>query len=188
MAATQRQPSDGLLHHSDRGSQYASHDYQQLLGAHRMEVSMSRKGDCYDNAVFESFWSTLKAECATRIYTSRLEARQSTFEYIEVWYNRQTRHSALGFLSPGAFESSLHSRNESTFSGLAHSYDYPLVAYLLLCRAISSRYSLQQARIPSRSRPSLEWPKKVCAGHANVLNPGEPQRARPLRRPPQVLP
>lgn len=104
MATTHRRPGVGVLHHSDRGSQYASQDYQQLLIAHKMVVSMSRKGDCYDNSVMESFWSTLKAECATGIYNSRQEARQSIFEYIEVWYNRQRRHSALGYSSPEIFE------------------------------------------------------------------------------------
>jgi putative transposase len=104
MAAAQRRPGEGVLHHSDRGSQYAAHDYQQLLDAHKMTVSMSRKGDCYDNAVMESFFSTLKAECATGVYASRAEARQTIFEYIEVWYNRQRRHSALGYHSPEAFE------------------------------------------------------------------------------------
>jgi transposase InsO family protein len=93
-----------VLHHTDRGSQYAAHEYQQLLDAHKMTVSMSRKGDCYDNAVMESFWSTLKAECATGVYNSRAEARQSIFEYVEVWYNRQRRHSALGYASPETFE------------------------------------------------------------------------------------
>lgn len=104
MATTQRRPGVGVLHHSDRGSQYAANDYQQLLDAHKMTVSMSRKGDCYDNALIESFWSTLKAECATGIYNSRSEARQSIFEYIEVWYNRRRRHSALGYSSPETFE------------------------------------------------------------------------------------
>lgn len=65
---------------------------------------MSRKGDCYDNAMMESFFSTLKSECATDIYATRSEARQSIFEYIEVWYNRQRRHSALDYVSPEAFE------------------------------------------------------------------------------------
>jgi len=118
MAATQRRPGEGVLHHSDRGSQYAARDYQQLLGAHKMVVSMSRKGDCYDNTVMESFWSTLKAECATKIYSSRAEARQSIFEYVEVWYNRQRLHSAPGYPSPDSFESA-HYRNinESFVSG-----------------------------------------------------------------------
>jgi len=115
MAATQRRPGEGLLHHTDRGSQYASHDYQRLLGTHRMEVSMSRKGDCYDNAVIESFWSTLKAECATGVYASRSEARQSIFEYIEVWYNRQRRHSAIGYVSPEAFEKRHFESNRESF-------------------------------------------------------------------------
>lgn len=104
MAATHRQPGEGVLHHSDRGSQYASHNYQQLLRTHNMVVSMSRKGDCYDNAVMESFFSTLKTEWVRDIYPSRAQARQAIFEFIEVWYNRQRRHSALGYQSPEAFE------------------------------------------------------------------------------------
>lgn len=118
MATTQRRPGEGLLHHSDRGSQYAAHDYQQLVSAHKMSVSMSRKGDCYDNSVIESFWSTLKAECATGVYNSRSEARRSIFEYIEIWYNRQRRHSALGYTSPEAFEKiHFESNRESTKLG-----------------------------------------------------------------------
>ena len=104
MAATHRRPASGLLHHSDRGSQYAAHDYQRLLASHAMICSMSRVGDCYDNAMMESFFSTLKAECATDVYNSRSEARHHIFEYIEVWYNRQRRHSSLGYRSPEAFE------------------------------------------------------------------------------------
>lgn len=118
MAAAHRQPAEGVLHHSDRGSQYASYGYQQLLNAHGMQVSMSRKGDCYDNAVMESFFSTLKSECVTGVYPSRAQARQAIFEYIEVWYNRQRRHSALGYLSPEAFEKShFESTRESFKSG-----------------------------------------------------------------------
>ena len=117
MATAQRRPDRGVLHHSDRGSQYAAHDYQQLLDAHKMVVSMSRKGDCYDNAVIESFWSTLKAECATGIYSSRAEARQAIFEYVEVWYNRRRLHSALGYTSPETFEQRFFESNpESTKS------------------------------------------------------------------------
>lgn len=121
MATTHQRPGEGVLHqlhHSDRGSQYAAHDYQQLLGAHKMTVSMSRKGDCYDNAMMESFFSTLKAECASDVYTSRSEARRSIFEYVEVWYNRQRRHSALGYASPDSFESAHYQNfNESSISG-----------------------------------------------------------------------
>jgi transposase InsO family protein len=104
MAAAQRRPGEGLLHHSDRGSQYAAHDYQRLLSSHNMICSMSGVGDCYDNAMMESFFSTLKSECSTGIYSSRAEAHRDIFEYIEVWYNRQRRHSALGYQSPHAFE------------------------------------------------------------------------------------
>jgi putative transposase len=118
MATTHRRPGEGVLHHSDRGSQYAAHDYQQLLCAHKMEVSMSRKGDCYDNAMMESFFSTLKSECATDVYDTRAEGRQSIFEYIEVWYNRQRRHSSLGYVSPEAFEKRhFESSRESFKSG-----------------------------------------------------------------------
>jgi transposase InsO family protein len=104
MATTRRRPGPGVVHHSDRGSQYAAQDYQQLLSAHHMEASMSRKGNCYDNALMESFFASLKAECARGVFPSRAHARQSIFEYIEVWYNRQRRHSALGYASPDTFE------------------------------------------------------------------------------------
>ncbi len=110
MATAQRRPGTGVLHHSDRGSQYPANDYQKLLNAHKMTVSMSRKGDCYDNALMESFFSTLKAECASGVYNSRAEARRSIFEYVEVWYNKQRLHSALGYASPDSFESA-HYRN-----------------------------------------------------------------------------
>src|SRR5689334_9816193 len=99
-----RQPSEGLLHHSDQGSQYTSDDYLALLTEHHITVSMSRTGDCYDNAMMESFWGTLKAECASAPFASRAAARLAIFDYLEVWYNRQRLHSALGYLSPAAFE------------------------------------------------------------------------------------
>lgn len=105
MALTARQPPQGLLHHSDRGSQYLSYEYQQLLAAHGMLSSMSRKGNCWDNAVAESFFATLKLELAYRSHwRSRTQARSEVFEYIELFYNRQRRHSALGYLSPHQFE------------------------------------------------------------------------------------
>lgn len=104
MALACRQPTDGLLHHSDRGSQYASQAYRDRLKAAGIQASMSRKGNCYDNAVHESFFGTLKGECASERYPSRAAARTSLFEYIEAWYNRRRRHSALGYLSPEQFE------------------------------------------------------------------------------------
>jgi len=105
MALTARQPPQGLLHHSDRGSQYLSYEYQQLLAAHGLLSSMSRKGNCWDNAVAESFFATLKLELAYRSHwRSRTQARSEVFEYIELFYNRQRRHSALGYLSPHQFE------------------------------------------------------------------------------------
>jgi putative transposase len=109
MAITRRRPGEGLLHHSDRGVQYASDDYQHLLQSHDMEVSMSGKGDCWDNAVMESFWATLKTELVHQEhYSTREQARGSIFEYIEVFYNRKRLHSSLGYKSPEAFEASLN--------------------------------------------------------------------------------
>jgi putative transposase len=109
MALRQRHPGMDLLHHSDRGSQYAADDYSRLLAQHAICLSMSRKGNCYDNAVMESFFRTLKAECVYLThYPSRQQARQSLFEFIEVYYNRQRLHSTLGYLTPVAFEA-LHS-------------------------------------------------------------------------------
>lgn len=105
MALVQRRPQTGLLHHSDRGSQYTSRDYQALLQDWGIEVSMSRKGDCYDNALMESFFATLKGECTDRQrWTSHNQARQAIFEYMEVFYNRQRRHSSLEYHSPVAYE------------------------------------------------------------------------------------
>jgi transposase InsO family protein len=109
MAIVHRSPHPGLLHHSDRGVQYASDDYQYLLQSHGMESSMSRKGDCWDNACMESFWATLKNELVNHEhYATRAQARQSIFEYIEVFYNRKRLHSSLGYQSPEAFEASLN--------------------------------------------------------------------------------
>ena len=101
MALGTRCPEPGLLHHSDRGVQYASADYQSQLRERGIRCSMSRKGDCWDNAVAESFFSTLKAELVHQAdYVSRSQARASIFEYIEVFYNGRRRHSALGYVSP----------------------------------------------------------------------------------------
>jgi putative transposase len=105
MAVAHRQPPDGLIHHSDRGSQYASHDYQRLLADHRIVGSMSRRGDCWDNAVAESFFATLKTELVYQSHWStRAAARSAIFEYIESFYNRRRRHSSLAYLSPADFE------------------------------------------------------------------------------------
>jgi transposase InsO family protein len=97
------------LHHSDRGVQYASDEYRLLLQTQGMQVSMSGKGDCWDNAVAESFWATLKGELVNhQRYATREQAKASIFEYIEVFYNRQRLHSSLGYQSPEAFEASLN--------------------------------------------------------------------------------
>lgn len=105
MAVRQRRPTAGLIHHSDRGSQYACDDYRRMLRRYGMVSSMSRKGDCYDNAVMESFFSSMKREWVYgKRYATRQEARADLFEYIEIFYNRRRRHSSLGYLSPAEFE------------------------------------------------------------------------------------
>jgi len=104
MALRTRQPKATLLHHSDQGSQYTSAAYQSSLTDWSIQPSMSRVSNCYDNAVAESFFGTLKAECVTHQFATHAQARTAIFEYIEVWYNRQRLHSSLGYLSPMAFE------------------------------------------------------------------------------------
>lgn len=106
MAIARRLPSEDLLHHSDRGSQYTSDHYITLLKRHHIKLSMSRAGSPHDNAAMESFYATLKTECIDRRYPTRSEARQAIFEFIEVWYNRLRRHSSLGYLSPEQYEQS----------------------------------------------------------------------------------
>ena len=103
MALKRRRPEAGLLHHSDQGCTYASEDYQAILEARGITCSMSRRGDCYDNAVMESFFSTMKSELADR-FASFSEAKMELFDYIEVFYNQRRRHSTLGQISPAAFE------------------------------------------------------------------------------------
>ncbi len=106
MALLQRRPVEGeLICHSDRGSQYASADYQRLLKESGIVCSMSRRGNCFDNAPVESFFASLKRELVHRYrFATREEARAAVFRWIEVWYNRKRRHSALGYISPEAFE------------------------------------------------------------------------------------
>lgn len=104
MALTQRQPTDPLIHHSDRGSQYTSDEYRNLLCAYPIMVSMSRTGNCLDNAPMETFWATLKRECADYIFDSLAHASTEIFGYIIGFYNRVRRHSALGYLSPYDFQ------------------------------------------------------------------------------------
>jgi len=105
LALARRRPKPGLLHHSDRGSQYTSQVYQFRLEQAGMRVSMSRKGNCWDNAAMESFFGSLKEECIGRTtYTSHAEARLAIFTYLEVYYNRIRRHSTLGYVSPLVYE------------------------------------------------------------------------------------
>jgi len=103
-AVVAKRPPAGLIHHSDRGSQYCSQDYQKLLGQFGIKASMSRKGNCYDNAPMESFFGTLKTELVYhRRYETRRQAMAEITEYIDLFYNRQRRHSKLGYLSPAEF-------------------------------------------------------------------------------------
>jgi len=105
-AIKERRPKAGLLFHSDRGAQYASEKIQNILLNNDIACSMSRKGDCYDNAVVESFFNSLKSEWTYhKTYETRIKAKQSLFEYIEIFYNRSRLHSTLGYLSPVSFES-----------------------------------------------------------------------------------
>ena len=105
MAVDRRRPGSGVLCHSDRGSQYASDDYQALLARYGMICSMSRRGNCWDNAVMESFYSTLKTELIYHCdFQTREEARRAIVEYIEMFYNSVRRHSSLGYISPAAYE------------------------------------------------------------------------------------
>lgn len=107
MALVGRHPPAGLLHHSDQGSQYTSAAYRTCLIAAQAQLSMSGVGNCYDNAVMESFFGTLKSECATGPFRTCAQARTTIFEYLEVWYNRQRLHSTLGYHSPIDFEDQL---------------------------------------------------------------------------------
>jgi len=105
MALATRRPATGLLHHSDRGSEFTSDRYQALLREAGFEVSMSRTGDCYDNAAMESFFATLTKECTDRVrFQTRQEARSAIFEYLECFYNPVRLHSTLQYVSPVAFE------------------------------------------------------------------------------------
>lgn len=111
MALAHRRPLSELLHHSDRGSQYASEEYQSLLSKHCILQSMSRAGDCWDNAVVESFFATLKTELVRDArWRTRTEATHAVVEFIEVWYNRQRRHQTLGYLTPVQYETEVLKR------------------------------------------------------------------------------
>jgi putative transposase len=114
MALSQRRPKPGLVHHTDRGSQYTSQAYQALLTRSDIICSMSRKGNCWDNAPTERFFGTLKRECTHRqSYQTTAQARQAIFDYIEIFYNRKHRHSALGYLSPLAYEQQRRKEQET---------------------------------------------------------------------------
>lgn len=111
MAFTRRRPGPGLLHHSDRGLQYASREYREALEERQAIASMSRLGNCWDNAVVESFFATLKTELARDAnWKTREEARRAVVEFIEVWYNRKRRHQTLGYLSPAQYENDVLKR------------------------------------------------------------------------------
>jgi len=117
MALGRRQPEAGLLHHSDRGVQYASHDYQAQLKTAGITVSMSRKGNCWDNAVMERFWGSLKSERTDgRIYVTREEAKADVIDYIEMFYNSIRLHSTLGYQTPVQFEKQFLLKNVSVLT------------------------------------------------------------------------
>jgi len=110
-AVAAKRPGPGLIHHSDRGSQYCAHEYRRLMDQFKMRASMSRKGDCYDNAPMESLWGTLKNELVHhRRYKTRDQAIREITEYIEVFYNRQRRQARLGYLSPALYERQFYAR------------------------------------------------------------------------------
>src|SRR6266540_1253041 len=114
MALADRRPAPGLLHHSDRGSQYACGEYRALLAAHGLAASMSKQGDCWDNAVAESFFATLETEVIMEgDWLTRDAARQAIFAYIETWYNRERRHSSLGYRSPVEYERDVLARGQA---------------------------------------------------------------------------
>ena len=114
MALADRRPTPGLLHHSDRGSQYACGEYRTLLAAHGIVASMSKRGDCWDNAVAESFFATLEIELILEAdWPTRAAARQAIFAYIETWYNRERRHSSLGYRSPVEYERDVLARRHA---------------------------------------------------------------------------
>ena len=104
MGLNRRKTRAGLLHHSDRGSQYASYKFQNILAKNKFKCSMSRKGECYDNAVVESFFNTLKTELVCDEFKTKSQARTEIFEYIEVFYNRERLHSSLDYMSPWEYE------------------------------------------------------------------------------------
>jgi len=111
-AVSLRRPKPGLVFHSDRGAQYASKAFRRRLWRYRMQQSMSRKGNCWDNAVSESFFATLKKELVrNHVFESRAAASDAVFEYIEVFYNRQRSHSTLGYATPESFESCIENKN-----------------------------------------------------------------------------
>ena len=111
MGLLQRDVASGLMHHSDRGCQYASDDFGKLMSKHGIVCSMSRKGNCWDNAITESFFGSLKTEWTRdKSYATREEAKQDVFKYIEVFYNRKRRHASLGYISPAAYEKQYQSK------------------------------------------------------------------------------
>jgi putative transposase len=118
-AITHRQPDKGLIHHSDKGCQYTSHAFQKELTLSNIVCSMSGTGNCYDNAAMESFFHTLKTEhIYFESYKTREQAKQSIFEYVEVFYNRKRSHSTLGYLSPKTFETKWEQQQNIFLSGV----------------------------------------------------------------------
>lgn len=136
-AAARRVPGKGLIHHSDRGSQYTSHSFQQLLGSYGITCSMSRRGNCYDNAFKESFWATLKCECfGEKLPDDFRQVDLMLFAYIEGFYNRRRRHSSLGYLSPQQYEDQrMRSQAAPSATGVGGKRDAGEATSLLLADA-----------------------------------------------------
>ncbi len=148
MAVQRRCPDPGLLHHSDRGCTYTCEDYQTYLAARGITCSMSRRGDCYDNAVIESFFATVKKEEAER-FPSYSDAKMALFDYIEVFYNQRRRHSTLGQISPAAFERQAR--------GVGHGRCHPCGRQERAHRDLENR---TERGFPQRPHPSSLYMKK----------------------------
>jgi putative transposase len=134
-AVKNRRPQADWMHHSDQGSQYACREYQQLLAAQDAVVSMSRTGDCWDNALAESFFASLKKELIHgESFQTRQEAVSAIFEYIEIFYNRQRRHSQLGYVSPVEFEDKYQNHPFSTLILFQHSTKWGLLQCISFTR------------------------------------------------------
>ena len=173
MALKRREPPAGLLHHSDQGSPYASDDYQRIINAHHMTGSMSRRGNCYDNAVMESWFSTVKHELGEH-FDSCGEAQMALFDYIEAFYNQRRRHSTLGQISPAEFE-----RQMRNFSSLTKTVYETGSSPVLILNGFNGSSALPLSpELTSETWPSARGERALTSKSAS------PTRQK-LREPPQ---